>query len=204
MGADGNGYGRGGREKNGFAEHRYPLDAREKTHSIPGDHCARYGCPFAFVTRGDDKSGRIEQTIMIMDDVRGRDNPLAGVPVDELIAWAKRGAPKRFVTLAQIVDSFEGDEDSEDPGAWTAVAKMIVTDAPEQEAVLKIILRRLIPGGWTGSRAPILEKRRKLVAEFSGSLGGGVKAWEIKADAMLSKAAADDRERERRHDQSFE
>jgi hypothetical protein len=48
---------------------------------------------------GDDTSGRIEQIIMIMDDVRGRDNPLSGVPVDVLIAWAKRGASKRFLTL---------------------------------------------------------------------------------------------------------
>jgi hypothetical protein len=81
---------------------------------------------------------------------------------------------------------------------------MVVTEAPEQDKVLEIILRRLFPSGWTGSRAPILEKRRKLVAELSKSVGGAIKVWAEKADALLIKAAEDDREREMRHDQSFE
>lgn len=128
--------------------------------------------------------------------------PINVVKGDVLIKWAQSDPDLRFLRLAECVELFARNDDK--ILIWSPLALEILEKAPDRAKVLEEIASRLHPNSWSGSRADLLDERRRTVQTLFGHTDPLVSAWARAQDQALAEDAARDRANERRTDESFE
>jgi hypothetical protein len=113
---------------------------------------------------GDKKECR--KSVELINDLRRfNKNPLDTVSDDELVVWCDRNPSTRYPLAASVVTLYSRGNDTE-PHAWSSLAHRLLKSAPDPDAVLGIVVRRLRPSHWSGSLATKLESRLKLLEQF--------------------------------------
>lgn len=90
------------------------------------------------------------------------------VPDEVILTWCDRDPATRYPLVASAATLFKRPKDGE-PHEWLPLAGQLLAKAPDPLAVLKEILDRLEPSGWSGSLATKLEGRLKLLNTLPGS-----------------------------------
>jgi hypothetical protein len=105
-------------------------------------------------------------TVRLLDDfVEFRKNPLASVPDDVIIEWCERDPRNRYPFAASVASLFKRADDKA-PHEWTSLTRRLLQKAPDPEAILGEIVRRLRPTSWSGSLATALESHLKLLDQL--------------------------------------
>lgn len=131
---------------------------------------------------GDAKSQE-KASLAFVDFQRFHKNPLEVVSDDLLLAWCDADPTVRYPLMAASAGLFKRPTNNE-PHEWLPLASKLLQKAPDPQAVLKEIVRRLRPRSWSGSLATKLEGRLKLLGQLPTDQTHGL------ADA-LSSAKAD-------------
>jgi hypothetical protein len=87
---------------------------------------------------------------------------MSAVSDDVIIGWCDGDSMARYPLAAAVALLFKRPADH----APLVVTRQLLVKAPDPEAVLKEIVRRLRPTGWSGSLATTLESRLKLLEQL--------------------------------------
>lgn len=96
---------------------------------------------------------------------RFRKNPLSVVSDDVLLAWCDADPEPRYPIMAASACLFKRPMNNE-PHEWLPLSGRLLAKAPDPQAVLKEIVRRLHPTNWSGSLATKLEGRLRLLEQL--------------------------------------
>lgn len=97
------------------------------------------------------------------------ESPLSQVPVDTLIAWCRAGSENRWTSLAASIPAFAQREGGSEE--WSQAALELAASAPEPVKVVRVLVGRLAPMSWSGSRSAIMAARLPLVDSLEALLG---------------------------------
>jgi hypothetical protein len=117
---------------------------------------------------GDQESQK-DSVRLLNDLLQFRKHPMREVSDDVIIGWCDGDPKTRYPLAAAVALVFKRPADHA-PHEWTSLAKQLLLRAPDAEAVLKELVRRLNPRSWSGSRATKLESRLQLLDQLD--LGG--------------------------------
>ncbi len=126
---------------------------------------------------------------------RFKKNPLEAVADDVIIGWCEGDPEVRYPLAAAVAVVFNRPE-GQTPHRWTSLTNQLLLGAPDPEAVLREIVRRLDPTSWSGSLATKLESRLQLLDQLDISATPTLSAALDKALAELKSRI----ERERRQE----
>jgi hypothetical protein len=129
---------------------------------------------------------------------------LDAVPEATLLSWAQADSQIRFPQLAAAVSLFEDEEGEASKLVWSSKALAVLHQAPEPAAVLAKFSSRLMPRSWSGSLADAIEKRSAALSELSSHENPIVRDWASDQNTYLAQVALEERQRDRRTDESFE
>ncbi len=87
---------------------------------------------------------------------------LDAVPDATLIAWCDQDPATRYPLAASMVTLFKRPEEGK-LEEWTPVFAKLLENAPDSSLVFDAMVKRLYPGGWSGSLATKLEGRLNLL-----------------------------------------
>lgn len=96
------------------------------------------------------------------DFQRFHKNPMGVVSDDALLAWCDAAPDIRYPLMAASAGLFKRPSNDE-PHEWLLLPAKLLAKAPDRQAVLKEIVRRLHPTSWSGSLATKLEGRLRLL-----------------------------------------
>lgn len=149
------------------------------------------------------------------DTVRGlwsdiRDNrpcPTEKMETTRVISWMEHKAATRFAEFSQAAVLWK-KQDSESDFEWTPIANYIITNAPNTQTTLDIILRRMHPMSWSGSRAHVLSLKLPLLEQLRSHENPDVVAWARNNIPAYSRNIEAERNREakrsRERDEKFD
>jgi len=112
-----------------------------------------------------DQESQNDGVRLLRDSLRFRKNPMSVVSDDVIIGWCDCDPKTRYPLAAAVALLFKRPADQA-PHEWTSLTRQLLLKAPDPEAVLKEIVRRLHPTGWSGSLATKLESRLKLLEQL--------------------------------------
>lgn len=131
-------------------------------------------------------------------------HPLEQIPRSCLLDWANEDPQIRFPALASAARLFVGSFDDQ-AGELSPLARALIDAAPVKRAVLDRLQKSLrTMGGWSGSLAAILDKRRTALEPLKNHPDSIVALRVVDWDRKLAERAAEERLRERREDERFE
>jgi hypothetical protein len=90
-----------------------------------------------------------------------RENPLVGVPDEEMLQWCNEKPAERYPAISRAVAYHTTPK--EGGAEWTPLAMEMLKRAPDPLAVLERFVGRFSPTSWSGSRAAIIESRLGLL-----------------------------------------
>ena len=99
-------------------------------------------------------------------------NPLSKVPIETVIAWCKSGGPQLWTNVATVIPAFDKNPEDENLLSWSESAIMLITHAPKPIDVVLVLVDRISPTSWSGSRADIMAARLPLLNQLSPLLTG--------------------------------
>jgi hypothetical protein len=102
---------------------------------------------------------------LLNDLLQFRKNPMRDVPDDVIIGWCDGDPETRYPLAAAVALLFKRPSDQV-PHEWTNLTKQLFLKAPNPEAVLREVVYRLYPRGWSGSLATKLESRLTLLSQL--------------------------------------
>ena len=134
-------------------------------------------------------------------------NPLRVVPVSTLTEWCSRGGLDRWQFVANSVSAF--DKDEEEHGLrWSDTVLTLVRNAPDPIKVAGVLVGRIEPMSWTGSRAKAIESRLPLLDELGEFLGERatqeVSDWRAQMQRLLERERRRELDEHRQRNLSFE
>jgi hypothetical protein len=129
------------------------------------------------------------------DFQRFRKNPLGVVPDDVLLAWCDNDPEIRYPIMAASAGLFERPENNE-PHDWLPLVSKLLAKAPDPDAVLKEIVKRVRPSSWSGSLATKLEGRLRLLERLPIDQASGLTDALNTAKAGLQEWIATERKNE--------
>ena len=136
-----------------------------------------------------------------LDDPRG--NPLGAVDVAVLRSWCEFDRASRYPLMASVI--VFADKGDKDELVWSDQAKMLMSSAPDVEKVIAVLIERLRPNSWSGSRASLMEKNEQLLHSLPSIAKVSPKFMESQRrqlareiDAERQSELARDRERDER------
>lgn len=107
----------------------------------------------------------------------GEETPARVVPADVLTAWCEAAPLERYPFAARVCRLFDDSNGAESraDGSWSETAELevapaaieVIAHAPDKEAVIRPLVERFVPGGWSGSLAEKLRSRAPLLAQFN-------------------------------------
>jgi len=112
-----------------------------------------------------DAKARDSAVQVFADFQRFHKDPMGVVPDDTLLAWCDADPATRYPIMAASAGLFKRPANNE-PHEWLPLAAKLLAKAPNPQAVLKEIVRRLYPTGWSGSLATKLEGRLRLLEQL--------------------------------------
>ena len=104
----------------------------------------------------------------ITDLARLRINPIAHVPVEELIGWCDEDPIIRYPAAASAVTIFGTSPAPGEPG-WSDAALRVLDRAPDKLEVLKRFIERFSPSSWSGSRSAIVASNARLLDQLDSN-----------------------------------
>lgn len=129
------------------------------------------------------------------DFQRFHKNPLEVSSDDVLLAWCDADPAVRYPIMAASAGLFKRPANNE-PHEWLPLVSKLLARAPDPDAVLKEIVRRLRPRSWSGSLATKLEGRLKLLERLPIEQAPGLVDALGKAREDLQKCIATERKHE--------
>jgi len=133
--------------------------------------------------------------------------PVQNIPIDIIIEWCNKNPNKNFPAIASVITPFKS-HGKNIAITWSDSALKIIELAPDKEATLKALSDHLWPQSWSGSRADIVEGRKKLFNDLLDHDDPAVATKAREIVAWLTDAITREREREskefRETDESFE
>jgi len=129
--------------------------------------------------------------------------PVNEVPEEQLRAWAEEDSASRFVTLAREIRLL-AKRDPPEEWTWTPLALHLIEKAPSRADVLKEFSWRLHPRSWSGSLADVLTPYLQAVRKLSDHDDPVVREWVIRQADYLTRQIEQERQQERRADETFE
>jgi hypothetical protein len=112
-----------------------------------------------------DKKARSRSVGLIGEITRHHKSPMDAVPEATLLAWCDRDSQARYPFAAAIAPLFNQTND-ENPHGWKGIARTLLLNAPDKEAVFNEIASRLFPTGGVGSLSSQYESRLKLLNQL--------------------------------------
>ena len=124
-----------------------------------------------------------------------------------LIEWCQCGSPNRWISVAEIVQPFARVSEGDAIG-WSEAALALLQSAPDPLLVASILIKRIPPTNWSGSRAEIIRKRLPLLDNLAQSIGPGAEQtigiWRENLMTTLERERAFEREEDRNAHGRFE
>ncbi len=145
---------------------------------------------------------RAQGEIDLFDIGFQRGSPIDAIPTDRLIAWANQDPVARYPQVGRGVSMFvtvDGKETGLAP-LFTA----LITRAPDKAAFLGDGHDRMQPNGWSGTLAPIVERRFALASTLSELGDPSIDRWLAELRPQVDHIIAWDRDHHTRRDESFE
>ena len=148
---------------------------------------------------GDDKFSVL---VPGMIDLGGhRENPIAQIPDDTLLAWCEEAPLSRYALISSAITPFRQSGDTGKP-EWNPVVYRILDGAPDPAPVIENLARALKPKSPTSlhrgdSRADILKERSVLLRELSDHENAKVKALAKREYDSLRKEIGKERQKEK-------
>lgn len=102
---------------------------------------------------------------LLNDLLQFRKNPMRDVADDVIIGWCEGDPETRYPLAAAVALLFKRPSEQA-PHEWTSLTKQLILKAPNPEAVLREVVYRLYPRGWSGSLATKLESRLTLLSQL--------------------------------------
>lgn len=134
-------------------------------------------------------------------------NALGGVPVDTLIKWCEMGGKHRWEHVAAVIPAFDRDDEERDLH-WSQAAVNLLQHAPDAIRVAGILVERIEPMNWAGSRAEIIAARMSLIDELQVLLGNDavekVHQWRSHFQRLMERERQRELEEHRRDNERFE
>lgn len=127
---------------------------------------------------------------------------LEAIGAEKLIDWARRAPSVRFEKLAANMSLFTSRRPGDD-GSLSAAFVAVLAEAPDADRFLGDAQNRLLPSGWSGSLAMVIEERIKKLKDLP-SPPPSLRAWLEKNADDLDRWIALERKRDREDEQSFE
>jgi hypothetical protein len=112
-----------------------------------------------------DKKAQSRSVALIAEFTRSHKSPMDAVPDATVLAWCDRDPQARYPFAAAIAPLFNQTDD-ENPLGWKSIARALLLNAPDKEAVFKEIASRLFPTGGVGSLSSQYESRLKLLDQL--------------------------------------
>ena len=134
-------------------------------------------------------------------------NALSGVPLDTLVKWCEAGGEHRWEHVAAVIPAFDRDDQERDLH-WSQSVADLLKRAPDAIRVAGILVERIEPMSWSGSRAEIISSRMSLIDELEVLLGndatGKVCQWRSYFQRMMERERQRELEEHRRENERFE
>lgn len=127
---------------------------------------------------------------------------LEAVGGEKLIAWARRDPDIRFGMLGTNMSLFTSRHPGDD-GSLSATFLEVLATAPDADAFLGEARHRLLPSGWSGSLAMVIEYRIEKLKSLP-SAPAPLLAWLEKNADDLDRWIESERKRDREDEQYFE
>jgi len=145
----------------------------------------------------------------IFDDIRDTSHcPIGLIDTATLVSWAQDKQETRFLLLAEVLRPWKQQGEGAVAPEWSPAVLALLSVTPNPEAFLQVILERLTPMSWSGSRAEIMERRLPLFETLKGWPNAGIAEAAAKAESEFSIAIQSQREWEardrREQDERFE
>jgi len=137
-----------------------------------------------------------------------RNNPLNNIPDEDLLSWCDQNEEDRYSLIASAIQPFSQSGESKEL-VWRSIVFSILDRAPDVVAVLEEIVDAIMPNGWSGSLADILEKRSVLFQSLCQHSNPEVSSWAKDKYSAFQETIERERESEkkeriRRPDETFE
>jgi hypothetical protein len=142
----------------------------------------------------------------INDLAQLRINPVARIPMEELISWCDEDPTNRYRAIAGVVIIF-GTSPATGELGWSDVAIRLLDKAPDKVEVLKRFIERFSPWAWSGSRSAIVASNARLLDQLNTSGDPTLVAFIAAAKVRLTQSIEAERDLESYiwgTDQSFE
>lgn len=156
----------------------------------------------------EEKTSRRGISLHVLEhDDEDRENPVALVPRDTLLAWCRKN--ERHYQMAADVAPIFRRPDEKAALEWTELALQLLDSAPDRIEIVNRFIGRFQPrGGWSGSLASILEERVKLLAQFRDhadfKFSQHVRAEEIRLQKLIEDTRRWETQQDKSQDERFE
>ncbi|WP_231420782.1 hypothetical protein [Sphingomonas sp. Leaf205] len=132
-----------------------------------------------------------------------RPSPLDDMEPETLGGWADVDPGGRYPLVGQVLSIFERSGLDEATGLSPRFLALL-DRAPDPAGFLGDLRHRVFPGGWTGSLADVLERRRGLLAPLADHDDAAVRDWMAELDEWVDERIAEERLRDTEKEESFE
>lgn len=129
-------------------------------------------------------------------------SPVDAVPTDMLLIWADRNGSERYPKLASEIRLVETD--GAEANSFSELALHLFDRAPNRAQILEMYSPRLIPSGWSGSLADVLAPYLIAVQRLQQHSDKQLSDWAIAQERRLRIRIEQERQQDRRTDESFE
>jgi hypothetical protein len=133
----------------------------------------------------------------------GNRMPIENIAPNVLTGWADQDPGTRYNLLSQTVGIFT-DEHGEEQHQLSPLFLTLLDRAPSKSAFLGHYHHRLQPNSWGGSLADVLVKRREAIRQLGDHRDNSVRRWVTDMEGPVAAWIEDERQRERRREESFE
>lgn len=134
-------------------------------------------------------------------------NILNNIHNDIILEWCEVNPSIRYPLIASATKLYQMDSESNKP-ILTALAKKLITDAPNSIEVLNAFKTTFYPTSWSGSRADIMQKGLFLMSDLKTHTNIQIADWAAKQEIELEKKIVQERawekERYNGRDERFE
>ncbi|CAN7718869.1 hypothetical protein [Mesorhizobium caraganae] len=161
------------------------------------------------VYRPDDEGSYSLAYEMVMDpSSEEQDSAVAMVPLENLVEWCNISPIDRYPYAASTCKLFDVADDTDKTISISQVVVALLRHAPDKQAIMNVVVPRLLPSSWGGSRADIVERRLPLLRSLKPAGDQEIEKAIGAADAKLRELVYAERRREaadeRADSESFE
>lgn len=126
----------------------------------------------------------IDHKFHYFTNLERHENPFNQIPDEVITSWCNDSPEKRCIYIAHLASLFRNDEKLDHP-VWKPFIHYFVGKLKNPEPLLECMSDSIVPRGWSGSLADILEKRSVLYKEFFNHKNSEVSSWATSQYSIL-------------------